>query len=76
MVVSGLGMMLQMASGNTVQQTTVNDERRGRVTSFYAMAIMGTAPFGSLLAGGAAKYFGAPTTLCLGGVACILGGVI
>jgi hypothetical protein len=44
--------------------------------AFYAMALMGTAPFGSLLAGGLAARFGAPHTILLGGCACILGGVV
>jgi MFS family permease len=54
MVIAGFGMMLQMASSNTILQTVVDDDKRGRVMSFYTMAFMGTAPFGSLLAGGLA----------------------
>ena len=73
MVITGFGMMMQMASSNTVLQTIVDDDRRGRVMSFYAMAIMGTAPFGSLLAGIAAKVIGTPHTLFLGGICCIVG---
>ena len=44
MVITGLGMMLQMASSNTMLQTIVHDDMRGRVMSFYTMAFMGTAP--------------------------------
>lgn len=76
MVATGLGMMLVMASSNTVIQTVVDDNKRGRVMSFYAMAFMGTAPFGSLLAGGLAKIIGTPLTLALGGAICILGALI
>jgi MFS family permease len=76
MVLTGLGMMLQMASSNTVIQTIVDDDKRGRVMSFYAMAFMGTAPFGSLLAGGLAKLIGAPLTLTIGGISCILGALL
>jgi MFS family permease len=76
MVITGLGMMLQMASSNTIIQTIVDDDKRGRVMSIYAMAFMGTAPFGSLLAGGLAKILGAPLTLAIGGVACLLGALI
>ena len=51
LVVAGFGFMVQMASSNTVIQTIVDDEKRGRVMSFYMMAFLGTAPFGSLIAG-------------------------
>ncbi|MGD0340929.1 MAG: MFS transporter [Bacteroidales bacterium] len=73
MVFVGIGMMMQMASSNTILQTIVDDDKRGRVMSFYAMAFMGTAPFGSFLAGTMAKYIGAPHTLLLGGIICITG---
>jgi MFS family permease len=73
MVVTGLGFMVQMAVSNTVLQTIVEEDKRGRVMSFYMMAFMGTAPFGSLLAGAAADRIGAPHTLVLSGVGCILG---
>ena len=49
---------------------------RGRVVAFYTMAFMGTAPFGSLLAGGLAARVGAPHTILFGGCACILGGIV
>lgn len=75
MVVTGLGFMVQMAASNTVLQTIVEEDKRGRVMSFYTMAFMGTAPFGSLLAGGAADQIGAPHTLMLGGLGCILGAI-
>jgi MFS family permease len=73
MVFTGFGMMLQMASSNTMLQSIVDDSMRGRVMSFFTMAIMGTAPFGSLLAGGSAKLIGAPNTVLIGGIACIFG---
>jgi MFS family permease len=73
MVFIGLGMMLQTAASNTILQTITDDDKRGRVMSFYTMAIMGTAPFGSLMAGGLAKLIGAPGTILLGGIACIIG---
>lgn len=73
MVVTGLGMMLQMASSNTIIQTIVDDDKRGRVMSIYAMAFMGTAPLGSFLAGSMANFWGAPNTLIIGGMLCILG---
>lgn len=73
MVVTGLGFMVQMAASNTVLQTIVDEDKRGRVMSFYTMAFMGTAPFGSLLAGSVADKIGAPYTLLFGGLGCILG---
>ena len=73
MVITGIGMMLQMASSNTILQTIVDDNKRGRVMSFYTMAFVGTVPFGSLLAGGLTPILGAPNTLIIGGVFCISG---
>ncbi len=73
MLVTGGGMMQQMAASNTILQTIVDDDKRGRVMSFYSMAFMGMAPFGSLLAGSAASRIGAPATLIVGGFACIAG---
>jgi len=73
LVLTGAGFMVQMAAGNTVIQTILREEMRGRVMAFYAMAFIGTAPFGSLLAGALADRIGAPPTVALGGVACMLG---
>jgi MFS family permease len=73
MVVTGLGFMVQMAVSNTLLQTIVEEDKRGRVMSFYTMAFMGTAPFGSLLAGSIAEKIGAPHTLLIGGLGCIAG---
>lgn len=73
MVLTGLGFMVQMAASNTVLQTIVEEDKRGRVMSFYTMAFMGTAPFGSLLAGSVADRIGAPHTLLFGGLGCIAG---
>jgi MFS family permease len=67
----GGGMMVETAATNTILQTIVEEDMRGRVMSFYTMAFLGTAPLGSLIAGVAADRIGAPTTILLGGVACI-----
>lgn len=72
--VVGGGMMVETASTNTILQTIVEERMRGRVMSFYAMAFLGTAPIGSLLAGVAADRIGAPMTILFGGVACMAGG--
>jgi len=76
MLITGFGMLMQMTSSNTILQTIVDDDKRGRVMSFYTMAFMGTAPFGSLLAGALASRVGAPNTLLIGGLACILGAIV
>ncbi|MGB9597038.1 MAG: MFS transporter, partial [Candidatus Poribacteria bacterium] len=72
----GFGMMVQMASSNTVLQTIIEDDKRGRVMSFYTMTFMGPAPFGSLLGGWSASHIGAPNTLIIGGFIAILSAVI
>jgi MFS family permease len=76
MLITGFGMMMQMNSSNIILQTVVDDDKRGRVMSFYTMAFMGTAPFGSLLAGALASSIGAPYTLAIGGVSCVLGALL
>ena len=73
LVLTGLGMMVQMASSNTILQTIVEDDKRGRVMSFYTMSFMGVAPFGSLLAGSLAEAIGAPNTVRIAGISCLLG---
>ncbi|MCX6300905.1 MAG: MFS transporter [Bacteroidia bacterium] len=75
LVFTGLGMMLHSASSNTILQTIADDDKRGRVMGFYTMAIMGTAPFGSLLAGALAKMIGTPATIFIGGAACLTGAI-
>lgn len=76
LVVTGFCFMQQMASSNTILQTIVEDEKRGRVMSFYSMAFQGVAPFGSLIAGAAASRIGAPVTLLIGGAICIVGAAL
>ena len=71
--VVGFGLMQQMAPSNTILQTIVDDEKRGRVMSFYAMAFLGMVPFGSLLAGYLAARIGAPETVMVNGVVCLIG---
>src|SRR5512133_1882510 len=75
MIFIGLGMMMQTAASNTILQTITDDDKRGRVMGFYSMAIMGTAPFGSLIAGGLAKIIGTPYTILFVGSATIIGGM-
>jgi MFS family permease len=73
---AGFSMILQMASSNTLIQTMVPDELRGRVMAVYAMVFMGMAPFGALLSGAIAHHVGAPLTVRLGGIISLVGGAV
>jgi len=73
MLFVGGAMMVQMAASNTILQTIVEDDKRGRVMSLYSMAFLGMAPFGSLLAGTLATTIGAPRTVMLTGSICLIG---
>ena len=73
MLVTGFGMMQGMVASNTILQTLVDEKMRGRVMSYYTMAFVGMAPFGSLLAGALAHAIGAQYTVMVSGVACIVG---
>jgi MFS family permease len=76
MVVSGFGMMVHMAAGNTLIQTLVDDDKRGRVMSLHSMALRGMVPLGSFFAGSLASYVGAPATLICGGICCVVGALV
>jgi len=71
----GYSMMLQMACSNTLIQTIVPDHLRGRVMSLYSMMFMGMAPFGAFFGGALANRIGAPMTVAVGGIACVLGAI-
>jgi MFS family permease len=75
MLFVGFGMMQGAAASNTVIQTLVPEDKRARVMSYYTMAFVGMAPFGSLLAGALAHLMGAPWTVIVNGLAVILGAV-
>jgi MFS family permease len=62
-VVAGFGMMAQTTITNTIIQTTVTPEMRGRVISYFAMSYFGMMPVGSLLVGTVSQYAGAPNTV-------------
>lgn len=76
LMLAGMTMMLQMASSNTLLQTIVDEDKRGRVMSFYSMAFFGTVPIGSLIAGELAERIGVTRTIMVGGVPCIVGGLL
>ncbi|HMN50091.1 MAG TPA: MFS transporter [Ignavibacteriaceae bacterium] len=73
MLFAGTGMMLHIASTNTLLQTIAEESKRGRVMSFYGMAFRGMSPFGSLIAGSLGSYIGAPATLVISGTVCLIG---
>jgi MFS family permease len=76
LVVTGFCMMLQMAASNTLLQTIVDDDKRGRVMSFYATAFLGMAPLGSLLAGFLASHLGAQNSVRIAGGVCLCGALV
>jgi MFS family permease len=73
-VLAGGGMMVTLASCNTILQTVVDEDKRGRVMSLYTMAFFGMVPFGALFAGWLAARAGAPVTVFAGGAVTAVGG--
>lgn len=76
LILAGFGSMTIIASSNTILQTIVDDDKRGRVMSFFTMSFMGTTPFGNLVAGMVADRIGPQHTLLLGGAVCLAGGIL
>jgi MFS family permease len=76
MIFTGFGMLINIAAVNTILQTITEDDKRGRVMSFYTMAFIGLTPIGNLLAGILAEAIGAPNTVIISGAVCILGAII
>lgn len=74
--VAGFGLIVQMALCNTILQTIVDDDKRGRVMSLYSMAFMGMAPIGSLIAGALAARLGAPFAVATGGSVCMVAALL
>ncbi len=72
---TGLSMIFTLSSINTLLQTITDDDKRGRVMSFYSMALMGIYPLGNLLAGSIASGIGIPYTLLIMGFITILSGI-
>lgn len=75
LAVAGFAVMVLMAASNTILQTIVDEDKRGRVMSFYAAALLGMAPLGSLAAGWLAGVVGAERTLLFGAGLCAAGGL-
>ena len=76
LAVAGFGAMTLVASCNTILQTIVEEDKRGRVMSFFTVAFLGIAPFGSFGAGAMAGILGPRETLLLGAACCLVGAVI
>lgn len=76
LLVAGFALMAGLAASNTILQTIVDEDKRGRVMSFYAMAFMGVAPLGSLVAGTLADRIGAEVVVRIAGGVCIVGSII
>ena len=72
MFVVGFSMMGLLAASNTIMQTIVDEDKRGRVMAFYTLSFTGVMPFGSLIAGSLASRVGAPLTVACGGALCII----
>jgi MFS family permease len=72
----GFGAMALVASSNTILQTVVEDDKRGRVMSLFTMSFIGMAPFGSLIAGAITNTMGVRMALMIGGVSCLAGGIL
>jgi MFS family permease len=76
LVPAGFSVMVQMASSNTLVQSMVPDQLRGRVMAVYSMMFMGMAPFGALLAGSVAHKIGASWTVAMGGIVAGAGAIV
>ncbi len=72
MAVTGYGLMTQIVASNTIVQTLVDDDKRGRVMAYYTIALMGSMPIGSLLGGMLAARIGAQASLIASGIVCVL----
>jgi len=71
LVLSGFSMIIVTASINTVLQTILREDMRGRIMSLYTMAFVGTTPIGGLVGGAIANRVGAPIAIILGGLGCL-----
>ncbi len=72
----GFGMIATLASCNTLLQTLVDDDKRGRVMSFFTMASAGMNPLGSLFMGSVAKSVGLSNVMWMSGLCCIAAAAI
>ena len=76
MMMAGFGMFMTGACCNTILQTIVDDEKRGRVMSYYTMFFIGTSPIGHIGGGWLAEHIGAPLTFLVGGSIALFTGLL
>ncbi len=76
MVLLGFGIIVTGAGINMILQSVVDDNKRGRIVSFYTMSFLGMMPFGALASGNLANLIGAPKTAMVFGIACMVAGLL
>ena len=76
MYLTGIGMISQIACTNTILQTLVDEDKRGRVISLYVAAFVGMLPFGNLITGTLASAIGAPRTMLVTGILCVVASIV
>jgi MFS family permease len=76
LVAASGGMMALSTASNTVLQTIVDEDKRGRILSLYTMVFLGTAPLGSLVAGAVATRLTALQMVRIGGLCCLVGALV
>lgn len=69
---AGFCVLLQMTTANMILQTLIDDEHRGRVSSFYTMSLLGMLPLGNLLSGALAEWVGVSNAFVISGICCLL----
>jgi MFS family permease len=76
LALAGCAMIITTALANTMLQTLVPDELRGRVMALYAFVFVGMAPLGAFQAGLIAEHTGAPVAIAVGGAGCLVAAAI
>ena len=73
---SGFGMITQFSATNTLLQTVVDEDKRGRVLAFYSMSFMGFTPIGSLMLGTMSDFLGVPLTFSIASAALLMAALL
>jgi MFS family permease len=76
LAISGFGIVLYFSTSNTVLQTIVPDEMRGRVMGIWTLVFGGMMPLGSLQAGLMADVVGTSATIAIGALICALAALV